>query len=330
MEPDQWTELFAPKRKLESSPSLTLWTAQDASGNPVLLTASKSSSVAEITASRQVMRGLADCPGVPQVVWETQTAFAVQELGVSVREMVEKSGRMEGQMLLKLAIGLLRTLENVHRRGYLHLRINANYIRLESDGKDCFLYGLEAAQPLNSVKASVPALAQPFASTRLLQGQRPAPVDDLESLSYLFLFAAKGSLPWPDTASSADILASRLALRPEQLFSGLPEEFAYFHSYVAKLGLGDKPNYRSLRHKFMAKIRNSQNSLENPWVRKRYNRRASEPFVDTGGSAVPKLSLDLQPTQGSVEISTLERSDTLKTLKLPTLPQKLRGSRQTL
>lgn len=328
MEPDQWTELFAPKRKLETTPSLTLWTAQDASGHPVLLTASRSSS--DLAASRQVMRVLADCPGVPQVVWETQTAFAVQELGVSVREIVEKSARMEGQTLLKLAIGLLRTLETVHHKGYLHLRINANYIRLESDGKDCFLYGLEAAQPLSSVKASVPALALPFASTRLLQGQRPAPMDDLESLFYLILFAANGSLPWSNAASSAEVLASRQALRSDQLLSGLPEEIAYFHSYVMKLGQGDKPNYRSLRHRFMAKTRNVQNSVEIPWVRKRYNRRASEPFADTEGSAMPKLSLNLPPSQETVEVNTLERSDTLKTLKLPTFPQKLRGYRQTL
>lgn len=330
MEPDQWTELFAPKRKLETTPSLTLWTAQDASGHPVLLTTSISSSIADLAASRQVMRALADCPGVPQVMWETQVAFAVQELGVSVWETVEKSGRVEEQVLLKLAIGMLRTLETVHQRGYLHLRINANYIRLESSGKDCFLYGLEAAQPVNSVKVSIPALALHFASTHLLQGQRPTPMDDLESLSYLFQFAMKGSLPWSDYTSSAEVLASRQALRPEQLLSGLPEEFAYYHSYVMKLGQGDKPNYRSLRHRFMAKIRNSQTSIENPWVRKRYNRRASEPYVDTEVSAIPKLSLDLQPTQESVEVNTMERSDTLKTLKLPILPQKLRGSRQTL
>jgi len=334
MESDQWTELFAPKRKLETTPSFTLWEAQDlATSRPVFLTASKLPSFAPIAPSRKVMHELAGSPGVPEVVWEGETAFAVQESGTSVWEMVEKSGRMGEDAVRKLGVELLRTLEAVLHRGYFHLRINPSYIRLEPAGKDYWVQGFEGAHSPKDVPVLIPALALPFASTHLLQGERPSPRDDLESLSYVLLFAATGDLPWQDARTSTEVLAIRKSIPSGQIMAGLPEDFAYFHTYVSKLEAEERPNYRALRHRFTAKIGNQQTSaqtIDRLWVRKRYNRRASEPFVGAEEAAVPKLSLDISTSQDSAVPSTLERCDTVKTLKLPCLPAKLRNYRQTI
>lgn len=334
MESDQWTELFAPKRKLETTAFFSLWEAQDlTNGRPVCLTASKSPSFSAIAPSRQVMRELAGVPGVPEVVWEGETAFAVQEPGVSLWEMIEKTGRIGDDPLLKLAVGLIRTLEAVHHRGYFHLRISPSYIRLEPTGKDCWLQGFEGAQSPNAVPFPIPALALPFASTHLLQGERLSPRDDLESLSYVFLYVLTGNLPWQDARTPAKILEMRRSFPSDQIMTGLPEEFAYFHTYVKKLEADDKPNYRALRHRFSAKIGKQQISaqtLDQLWVRKRYNRRASEPFAVAEEAPMPKLSLDLKASQDSAMPNSIERCDTVKTLKLPSLPQKLRVARQTL
>jgi len=81
--------------------------------------------------------------------------------------------------------------------------------------------------------------------------------DDLESLGYVFLYFARGSLPWQGLKAATDeeknelIKKKKMSLSGEQLCeSVLPEEFAKYINYTRSLSFEDKPNYPYLRQLF--------------------------------------------------------------------------------
>lgn len=81
--------------------------------------------------------------------------------------------------------------------------------------------------------------------------------DDLESLGYIFVYFARGSLPWQGPKADTDdekvarIKALKEGLSGKELCDGiLPEEFSTYIDYIRGLAFGDKPDYSYLRRLF--------------------------------------------------------------------------------
>ena len=84
------------------------------------------------------------------------------------------------------------------------------------------------------------------------QGRR----DDLEALSYLFLYLHVGHLPWQGLPGSTfaekckRILEKKLKLGIEDVCQGAPVEFSKFMKYARTLEYEDKPDYIFCRQLF--------------------------------------------------------------------------------
>lgn len=80
--------------------------------------------------------------------------------------------------------------------------------------------------------------------------------DDLESLGYVLLYFARGSLPWQGLKASTDkeknelIKEKKAGLSVDALCEGLPEEFATYITYTRSLGFKERPDYEYLRQLF--------------------------------------------------------------------------------
>ncbi len=81
--------------------------------------------------------------------------------------------------------------------------------------------------------------------------------DDLESLGYMFVYFARGSLPWQGLKAATDdeklelIKQKKISLSGEELCQDLlPTEFARYINYTRSLDPRDKPNYRYIRNSF--------------------------------------------------------------------------------
>ena len=80
----------------------------------------------------------------------------------------------------------------------------------------------------------------------------------MESLGYMLIYLARGSLPWeklrtqiPDYEQRVKaILAMKEKVNPKDLCEDLPEEFARFFTHVQSLEFYDRPNYSYLRRMF--------------------------------------------------------------------------------
>jgi casein kinase I family protein HRR25 len=77
--------------------------------------------------------------------------------------------------------------------------------------------------------------------------------DDLESVWYIMLYFARGSLPWQGLKAATEdernelIKEKKTKISVEDLCGDLPKEFATCLNYVRNLGFDDRPDYSYLR-----------------------------------------------------------------------------------
>ena len=94
--------------------------------------------------------------------------------------------------------------------------------------------------------------------------------DDLECLGYMLIELSKKNLPWSKFENSETdlkkefqkILELKCSISPEELSSGLPNQFAEYIKYCKNLEFEQEPNYNYLRNLFI-EIINSNKSLIN-------------------------------------------------------------------
>jgi len=95
-----------------------------------------------------------------------------------------------------------------------------------------------------------------YASLGTHQGIEQSRRDDLESLSYLFVYFLNGSLPWQGIPAEnkkekyEKIQKKKSMISPEKLCAGLPLEFGNFASYCKKLKFSERPDYTLLLRNF--------------------------------------------------------------------------------
>ena len=95
-----------------------------------------------------------------------------------------------------------------------------------------------------------------FLSLNASNGYQQSRRDDLEALGYMYIYLAKGELPWNSLrcTSMDELLNNTIILKRsilmEDLCKDLPEEFCDFMKYVKNLNFESKPNYEYLRSLF--------------------------------------------------------------------------------
>lgn len=88
-----------------------------------------------------------------------------------------------------------------------------------------------------------------FVSINTHAGVEQSRRDDLESISYLLVFLARGSLPWQDIKAKEEdmqytnMMNAKKTVSSKELCEGLPTEFETFVKYCRELKFEDQPNY---------------------------------------------------------------------------------------
>jgi serine/threonine protein kinase len=95
-----------------------------------------------------------------------------------------------------------------------------------------------------------------YASVNAHLGIEQSRRDDLESIGYMFIYFAKGSLPWQGIAGKTKaekyqkIAQSKATISAEILTRGMPNEFMSYFQYCKKLKFEETPDYDYLRKLF--------------------------------------------------------------------------------
>lgn len=84
--------------------------------------------------------------------------------------------------------------------------------------------------------------------------------DDIQCLSYILIYLAKGALPWMSVKIShrkkrnEKLLELKESLTARELCEDLPYEFELFYKYARALSYTQRPDYGYLRHLLIAVI----------------------------------------------------------------------------
>ena len=211
------------------------------------------------------------------------SALVMELLGPTLYSVWAAIGeRFSIKTLLMIIDQTVETVGHVHRCGYVHRDISpSNFLLNGSPAADRIqLVDFGQAKrvaaptgglgfgPFQGVPASItrrrssvprPVVGTPrFASVWSHAGHEAAYRDDMESLGYLWIYLARGRLPWQGIreTSGRDKIARigqlKASISVEELCAGLPIEFASYMNYVRSLRPIDVPDHDAIRNLFQA------------------------------------------------------------------------------
>lgn len=202
--------------------------------------------------------------GIPKVYYAgqaDQSNFLVMDLlGPSLEQLFQKcKQKFSLKTVLLLADQMITQLEFLHGKLFLHRDIKPdNYlIGVGRKAHKVFMidFGLAKRYASRDQKhipyregKELTGTAR-YASINSHLGVELSRRDDLESLAYVLLYFAKGSLPWQNLKFTTKeekyekILQRKISTKVEMVSEGCPEEFGAFLSYAKSLKFDEKPDY---------------------------------------------------------------------------------------
>ncbi|RMD44045.1 hypothetical protein DV735_g1156, partial [Chaetothyriales sp. CBS 134920] len=195
---------------------------------------------------RDKYKALSGGVGIPHVLWfgqECDYFVLVHELlGPSLEDLFNYCDqKFSLKTVLLIADQTISRIEYIHSKDILHRDIKpAN-----------FLMGVDSRYEKHPFCGTTR-----YASINNHNGQEQSWRDDLESLGYVLVYFARGSLPWQGLKATTDkekqelVKNMKISLPAEKLCDSLPDAFAKYIHYTRSLGFKDKPDYAYLRRLF--------------------------------------------------------------------------------
>ena len=282
--------------------------------------------------------------GIPRLISYGKTNLfniLIEELlGKSILQ-IWNSTKIKKEYKLKnvcmIAIQILERLEFIHSKNIIHKDIKPqNFIPGRKDPKIIYLIDFGFAQKyrssrtgkhinykfLNKVDGSLLYL-----STNAIKGYEQSRRDDLESLGYMLIHLMIYNLPWMHIYSSKidyfqkikKILNMKIAIKPEVLCKGLPEEFEQYIKYCRTLNFEKDPDYNYLRGLFITILIKNQlnNNFNFIWVKnnKKLKSRKEGEFTDRRNIIHKKKESSVHRLYSQIKES-LEKKKLLEKIKI--------------
>jgi casein kinase 1 delta/casein kinase I family protein HRR25 len=223
--------------------------------------------------------------GIPRVRWFGDECdfyvLVIDALGPSLEDLLNYCGRKFSlKTILLIADQAISRIQQIHRKGFLHRDIKPDNFLLGVGKQGSTIYAIDfgISKEFDDAKhwKDMEGLAfcgtSRYATINNHHGRGRCPRiyncsfanaqleqswgDDLESLGYVFVYLARGSLPWQGLKAATDgqrdvrIKEIKEGLSGEELCDGLPKEFGAYINYTRCLAFDDKPDYSYLRRLF--------------------------------------------------------------------------------
>ena len=219
--------------------------------------------------------------GIPRIWWHgpegDYTVLVMDLLGPSLETHFKFCyGRFTMKTVLMLADQMIRRIEYVHNKNFIHRSIKPeNFcMGLGPHRNKVFLidFGRSKKYIENRTCKHIPYRENmnhnpsPYASIKASLGLAQSRRDDMESLGYVLMYFNRGSLPWQDIKAATEkqkyekISEKKMSTPVDILCQGFPHEFAMYLNYCRALRFEEAPDYMYLRQLFRTLFR-TQNYL---------------------------------------------------------------------
>ncbi|KAM4067320.1 kinase [Hirsutella rhossiliensis] len=218
-----------------------------------------------LNAEAEVYKSLSGGTGIPRVLWYGEeceySVLAHEILGPSLEDLFNYCDRRFSlKTVLLLADQAISRIEYIHKKGFLHRDIKPDNFLMGLGRQGNVLYTIDFGLAKEHGSGELWRLCGPFfggtvryASINNHNGREHSWGDDLESLGYVLLYFARGSLPWQGMKAANDkertelIKDKKMSLSAKALCEGLPLEFTQYIEHTRSLGFEERPKYAYLR-----------------------------------------------------------------------------------
>ncbi|UJR10081.1 hypothetical protein I4U23_014303 [Adineta vaga] len=200
------------------------------------------------------------------------TVLAMDLLGPSVEDLLTFSGRkFSSKTICMILEQVLRGIEELHNHSLIHrdlkpdnflfgLGTNSHMIHLIDFGL-CknYRHPLTYEHNLYRTGKTLTGTAR-YCSLYTHHGIEQSRRDDIQCLSYIMIYLAKGCLPWMSIKIShrkkrnEKLMEIKESLTSKELCEDLPDEFELFYKYSRTLSFTQRPDYGYLRNLLLAVI----------------------------------------------------------------------------
>lgn len=219
-------------------------------------------------------------PRIPYVKSFGQCGYynvlVMELLGKSIEELKNMlpTKKMTIPCVCKLSYQMLQILEHIHTKSFLHRDVKPENFIMGIGPNSKFLYIIDlgfaktyrdpitlAHHPMKKGEG-ITGTAR-FASINTISGFTQSRRDDLESLGYVIVYLAKGTLPWANIKTDNKdelydkILDIKINTTVENLCMGLPTQFEEYMRYIRGMTYEQEPNYNYLRNLFLTVLKNN-------------------------------------------------------------------------
>lgn len=183
----------------------------------------------------------------------------MQLLGPTLEELKQIHKKFSLKSTIRIGIQLLQRFRNLHSKGFIYRDVKPENFVITRNGPQNIIYMIDfglCCSYLTPEGQHVPFHDHcpltgnvKYASISKHHGLTQGRKDDIESLIYMLIYFANGSLPWGSIEGNSDretielIRKEKERLSPEDICLGLPYEFTTLLADVRKLDFDEEPHY---------------------------------------------------------------------------------------
>ncbi|KAH3903463.1 related to casein kinase-1 hhp1 [Saccharomycodes ludwigii] len=301
----------------------------------------------------RVYKYLSGGVGIPFMRWYGRegdyNAMVIDLLGPSLEDLFNYCYRQFSlKTVIMLAIQMISRVQYIHGRSFIHRDIKPDNFLLGNGRRASTVhiidFGLSKKYRDFNTHNHIPYRENKnltgtarYASLNTHLGIEQSRRDDLESLGYVLIYFAKGSLPWQGLKADTKrqkydrIMQKKMEITMDALCTGLPVEFVQYMQYCRNLTFDDRPDYIYLERLFkdLAVKLEYHNDHLFDWTLLRYTKTMLEQQQQQQGEVAVKQKKDESFSKKVREVTLAKFSNHFhycdNTIKYHPTPEEIKG-----